>query len=189
MCVWNLPLVELPLNTTETEPPALTLKQIEAVELGTFSNCCSTDPACSFTKPSTPTPITCFQKLLRILKSESPDFPIYRTFRRLHSKYLQGVEKSTEEVLGKDIKQQKRRGGKSRVTRSNAHIERQKKEICNWKSEVMWTEKYKPTSVDDLIGNRHSIDQLKHWLESWKHYSDEIQHRDESGRNRKGKGV
>ncbi|PNF27779.1 hypothetical protein B7P43_G09230 [Cryptotermes secundus] len=186
LCVWNLPLVELPLNTTETEPPTLTLKQIEAVELGTFSNCCSTDPACSFTKPSTPTPITCFQKLLRILKSESPDFPIYRAFRRLHSKYLQGVEKSTEEVLGKDIKQQKRRGGKSRVTRSNAHIERQKEEICNRKSEVMWTEKYKPTSVDDLVGNRHSIDQLKHWLESWKHYSDEIQHRDkESGRNRK----
>jgi hypothetical protein len=110
-------------------------------------------------------------------------------FRQLHSKYLQGVEMSTENVLGKAIKQ-KRKGGKSKVTRSNAHTEGQKKEVCNWKSQVMWTEKYKPTSVDDLIGNRHSIDQLKHWLESWKHYSDEVQCKDkENGRNRKGKGI
>jgi hypothetical protein len=110
-------------------------------------------------------------------------------FRRLHSKHLQGVEKSTEKVIGKDMAQ-KRRGGKSRVTRSNARIEGQKKGICKWKSQVMWTEKYKPTCVDDLVGNRHSIDQLKHWLESWKHYSDVVQHKDkESGRNRKGKGI
>jgi replication factor C subunit 1 len=110
-------------------------------------------------------------------------------FKRLHSKYLQGVEKSTKKELGKDSKL-KRRGGKSRVTRSYARIEEQKKEICNRNSQVMWTEKYKPTSVDDLVGNRHSIDQLKHWLESWKHCSDEVQHRvKESGRKRKGKGI
>jgi hypothetical protein len=110
-------------------------------------------------------------------------------FRRLHSKYLQGVETSTEKELGKGIKQ-KTKGRKGRVTRSNVHTEGQKEEVCNWNSQVMWTEKYKPTSVDDIIGNRHRIYQLKHWLESWKHYSDEVQCRDkENGRNRKGKDI
>jgi hypothetical protein len=121
------------------------------------------------------------------MKSESPDFPIYRVFRRLHSKYLQDVEKSTEKALGKDVKQ-RRRFGNGRTTRSNAQTAEEKKEIGNRKSQVMWTEKYKPTCVDDLIGNGHSIDRLKRWLESWKHYSDEAQNR-ERGRNRRGKGI
>jgi hypothetical protein len=161
---------------------------MEAVELGTFSNCCSTDGASTFTKPSAPTPITCFRKLLRILKSELPEFPIYRDFRRLHSKYLQVAEKSTGKVIGKDFKQ--RKSGNSRVTRSNARTGEQRNEICKWKSQAMWTERYKPTCVDDLVGNRRSIDRLKCWLESWKRYSDEVQHgQKESGRNRSGKGI
>jgi replication factor C subunit 1 len=109
-------------------------------------------------------------------------------FRRLHSKYLQADEKSAGKTIGKHVKQ--RRSGNSRVTRSNARSREEESEVCNWKSQAMWTEKYKPTCVDDLIGNRHSIDRLKRWLESWKHYSDEVQHgHKESGRNGRGKGI
>jgi hypothetical protein len=187
-CVWNLPSAEPPLRTTQIESLTLTLNQIEAVKLGTFSNCHRTNTVCTFIKPSTPKPIKCFRKLLHLLKLESPDFPIYRDFRRLRSKYLQDVEKPTENVSGKDIKQKRRHDGKRRATRSYVQIEEQKKETCNLNSHVMWTEKYKPTTVDDIIGNGHSIGQLKKWLESWKHYSDEIQCRDKgSGRKRSGK--
>jgi hypothetical protein len=54
----------------------------------------------------------------------------------------------------------------------------------------MWTEKYKPTTAGDLVGNGRSIDQLKTWLESWKCYSDEVQHRDKKGGcQKKGKKI
>jgi hypothetical protein len=190
--IWNLPLVELPFRAIPTLSTTLTLKQMEAIKLGTFSNCCRVDTACTFTKPSTPTPITCFRKLLHILKLESPDFPIYQNFRRLRLKYVQGVEKSTEKVSGKGMKQKRKSDRKTRVTSSDVRIEEKKEEegSCNLNSYVMWTEKYKPTIVDDIVGNGHSIQQLRNWLDSWKHYSDEVQHRDkQSSRKRKGKSV
>jgi hypothetical protein len=134
-----------------------------------------------------PKPITCFRKVLHLLKLESPDFPIYRDFRRLRSKCIQYVEKPTENVSEKDINVKRRSGRKRRVTRSDVQIEEQQ-ESCNLNSHVMWTEKYKPATVDDIVGNGHSIGQLKNWLESWKHYNDEIQYRDKgSGHKRKGK--
>lgn len=187
LCIWNLPLVELPLRTTQTESLAFTLKQIEVVKLGTFSNCHSTDAVCTFIKPSTPKPITCFRKLLHLLKLESPDFPVYRDFRRLRSKCIQDVEKPTENISGKYIKEKRRSGRKSRVTRSS-DVQVEEKKNCSLNSHVMWTEKYKPTSVDDIVGNGHSIGQLKNWLECWKHYSDEVQHKDKRrAHKRKGK--
>jgi hypothetical protein len=187
--VWNLPLVELPVVTTHTESPAVKFKQAGLVELGTFSSCRRTDSVCTYTKPSPPTPITCYRKLLRMLKLESPDFPVYRHFRRLYSKYIQDVEKITGGVSGKHIKQKKRSARKSRGSRSSTRITK-KLEECNLNSCVMWTEKYKPTSADDLVGNGHSIHQLKTWLENWKCYSDEVQHSDKKGGSkRKGKKI
>lgn len=175
--VWSLPLVELPLLTTQTESTAITFKQTESLELGTFNHYHRTDAVCPCTKPSPPTRITCYRKLLRMMKFESPDFPVYRHFRRLYSKYMQDVEKFAGNVSGQNVKQRKRSARKSRGSRSNTPIA-EKLENCNLNSCVMWTEKYKPTSAGDLVGNGHSIDRLKTWLESWKSYSDEMQHRD-----------
>lgn len=187
--VWSLPLVELPLQTTLTESTAITFKQTESLELGTFNNYHRSDAVCTCTKPSPPTRITCFRKLLRMLKNESPDFPVYRHFRRLYSKYIQDVEKIAGNVSGQNVKQRKRSARKSRGSRSNTQIA-QKLENCNLNSCVMWTEKYKPTAAGDLVGNGHNIDRLKTWLESWKCYSDEVQHRDKiGGCKRQGKMI
>ncbi|KDR19484.1 ATPase family AAA domain-containing protein 5 [Zootermopsis nevadensis] len=175
--IWNLPLAELPLRTTQTESFALTLKQMEVVKLGTFSNCHNTDKMCTFIKPSVPKPITCFRKLLHLLKLESPDFPIYRDFRRLHLGCIQDFNKPAENVSGKAVKEKGGRSRKSKVTRSKVKIEEERKENCDLNSHVMWTEKYKPTTADDIVGNGHSIGKLKNWLENWKHYSD-VQHGD-----------
>lgn len=187
--IWSLPLVELPLQTTLTESTAITFKQTESLELGTFNNYHRTDAVCTCTKPSPPTRITCYRKLLRMLKNESPDFPVYRHFRRLHSKYIQDVEKIAGNVSGQNVKQRKRSTRKGRGSRPNTKIAK-KLENCNLNSCVMWTEKYKPTAAGDLVGNGHNVDRLKTWLESWKCYSDEMQHRDKKGGcKRKGKKI
>jgi len=34
-------------------------------------------------------------------------------------------------------------------------------------SSEMWTEKYKPKSVYDLVGNSAVVDQLYEWLKDW----------------------
>ena len=187
--VWSLPLVELPFQATPTECTAVTLKQTESLELDSFNNYHKTDVVCACTKPSPPTRITCYRKLLRMLKFESPDFPVYRHFRRLYSKYMQDVEKFAGNVSGQCVKQRKRRTRKSRGSWSNTQIA-EKLENCNLHSCVMWTEKYKPTTAGDLVGNGHSIDRLKTWLENWKCYSDDVQHRDKKGGcKRKGKSI
>lgn len=31
----------------------------------------------------------------------------------------------------------------------------------------MWTDRYKPTSVYDLVGNQGNIDSLYEWLKDW----------------------
>jgi len=187
--VWSLPLVELPLQTTLTKSTAITFEQTESLELGTFNNYHRTDAVCTCTKLSPPTRITCYRKLLRMLKNESPDFPVYRHFRRLYSKYIKDVEKIAGNVSGQNVKQRKRSTRKSRGSRPNTQIA-EKLENCNLNSCVMWTEKYKPTAAGDLVGNGHNIDRLKTWLESWKCYSDEVQRRDRKGGcKRKGKKI
>lgn len=187
--VWSLPLVGLPLRTTLTESAAITFKQTESLELGTLNNYHRTDAVCTCKKPSPPTRITCHRKLLRMVKNESPDFPVYRRFRRLYSKYIQDVEKIAGNVSEQNVKQRKRGARKSGGSRSNTQIA-EKLENCNLSSCVMWTEKYKPTAAGDLVGNGHNIDRLKTWLESWKCYSDEVQHRDKKGGcKRRGKKI
>ena len=44
----------------------------------------------------------------------------------------------------------------------------QKEEATNFvREKEMWTEKYKPLRVEDLIGNRGAIDNLYTWLKDW----------------------
>jgi hypothetical protein len=107
----------------------------------------------------------------------------------MSSEIASDVEKCAGNVPGQNVKQRKRSARKSRGSRSNTQIA-EELENCNLNSCVMWTEKYKPTSAGDLVGNGHSIDRLKTWLESWKSYSDEVQRRDKKGGcNRKGNKI
>jgi len=32
-----------------------------------------------------------------------------------------------------------------------------------------WTEKYRPTSLDDIVGNERAISELRKWANSWNH--------------------
>lgn len=62
---------------------------------------------------------------------------------------------------------------------------------------VLWTDKYKPTKVNDIIGNSNNIKQLREWLENWEslhlHLSSENQSKsstptkDSDGSNSKSK--
>ncbi|XP_069701498.1 enhanced level of genomic instability 1 isoform X2 [Periplaneta americana] len=187
--IWNLPSVELPSISLQREHSSLlTSEQMEAIKLGTFSNCNHAIKSLDENaKPSVPTPITSFRKLLQLLKSESPSFPIYRNFRRLRLKYnMQDTDKPAENVEQNASKEKKRRGRKSRATKiMESRNDEQTKESSKINAHVMWPEKYKPSSVEDIIGNGHSIEQLKKWLESWKRYSDEIKRGDKKGGRRR----
>ncbi|KAJ9584257.1 hypothetical protein L9F63_021399, partial [Diploptera punctata] len=175
--MWKLPIAKIPAQNENTVCPIqLSMDQLQSISLGTFTSCSNT-VAESANKiiPFVPEPIKYFRKLLHSLKLESPNFPVYRNFRRLRLKNVKKQECSD------DVKKKKRSSSRrSRNTRSNPGVEEEKLESCN-NNDVMWTEKYKPQATEDIISNLYNIEQLKKWLESWKSYNDEMLMKDNAG--------
>lgn len=105
--------------------------------------------------------------LLNKIKKENPDYPVNKSFRQIYNKI------SSPSVLIEENKiPEKRKKGKKK-----------KDKICKQKEEIifddysMWTEKYKPKTSDEIVGNSQAIKRLKKWLEDWKQFSQEIHSR------------
>lgn len=112
--------------------------------------------------------------LLNKIKLNNPDYPVYRSFKFIYKSSGLACHK-TEGNLTTSSKKQKRGKKKQNKDQDVQIIETQKNEDPN--EFAMWTEKYKPKCSDDIMGNSEAIKNLKKWLETWKHCSQEINFR------------
>lgn len=95
-----------------------------------------------------------YKEGLKKLKEDFPDFPVYRTFRKLWGKYIIVPKLSGNEVEN------------GKLNEPETSID------CPSKNGSLWTEKYKPAASCDILGNFRSVNSLKKWLESWKEYNE-----------------
>ncbi|XP_056638276.1 enhanced level of genomic instability 1 [Diorhabda sublineata] len=96
--------------------------------------------------------------VLRKIKKENPDYPVIKSFRQIcgsKSGVIEGDGASGRRKKGKKV------NGGSVVENFGG----------NW---CMWTEKYKPKTSNEILGNSQAIKRLKKWLEDWEQFSNEI---------------
>lgn len=117
------------------------------------------------------TDIKDIRPVLNEIKSQNPDYPVYKSFRLLNQKSGKKLLQDKQEDA---IKTKKRRGRPKKNPLSNVKTIEVQNEETDPVDYGMWTEKYKPKSSEDIIGNAKAIKTLKMWLESWKTFSQEI---------------
>ncbi|XP_063232870.1 uncharacterized protein LOC134536819 isoform X2 [Bacillus rossius redtenbacheri] len=155
--VWHLPrdsrLQLKPEAADDCEPAG---SRRERLALGTFTGKEPAEPRAETLGP--PPPVAAFRKILREVKREFPDFPVYRTFRALRGKFLGGGP-------GPRARKPKRRGRGARPDGEDP---------ASSQPHVLWAEKYRPLCVNDMICNLASARHLRAWLESWKKFVAEM---------------
>lgn len=108
--------------------------------------------------------------LLNKIKSDNPNYPVYKSFRLIYEKSGKSFG-TKKEIVTKHKKHRKRRS--KNLDKSIEIIEDVKPDV-NLSQHAMWTEKYKPMCSDDIIGNSEAVKNLKKWLAFWRNFSKEI---------------
>lgn len=103
--------------------------------------------------------------LLSEVKLHNPSFPTDKIFHQLKSKRnLEKTKltvKSAEPMLS-ELKTRKSRGRKSFEEKTEDNFELK---ACEG---ILWTEKYAPSKIDEVIGNWDTCKKLRDWLNEWK---------------------
>lgn len=101
-------------------------------------------------------------KTIEQLKTLNPEYPVYKSFKSLRQKcnYNDNI-KSGKTKSPKKLKKKKKNNNSIEI------VESQTNHIFN----SVWTEKYKPTTSNDVIGNLKNVLKLKKWLQTWVEYS------------------
>ncbi|XP_030751756.1 ATPase family AAA domain-containing protein 5 [Sitophilus oryzae] len=108
------------------------------------------------------------KKILNKIKLENSDYPVYKVFRYINEKNRNTpLYKSTGHGSSKKSKQKLKRSSKN-------NIDQDTKIVLQDVEDKLWTEKYKPNSSEEILGNHTGITSLRKWLEIWMNYSDEI---------------
>ncbi|EFA07949.1 ATPase family AAA domain-containing protein 5 [Tribolium castaneum] len=97
--------------------------------------------------------ITNLKKIIKEIKLQNPNYPVYKIFNSLFEKSGQIIE-TVNDVTPK------RRGRKKKKSLEKPP------EITS-REHTMWTEKYRATSSLDIIGNHKVVSSLKDWLSHW----------------------
>ncbi|XP_066261777.1 enhanced level of genomic instability 1 [Euwallacea similis] len=109
------------------------------------------------------------------IKTQNPNYPVYKVFKHVYEKSGKSLvhnNTNSKKNLKRHLKKLER---KSEVKENDGGAS-----VVS-KNHEMWPEKYKPKSTQEIIGNYHSVQELKKWLEMWKNYSQEI-----NAKSRKG---
>lgn len=91
-----------------------------------------------------------YKTVLRELKKGHSEFPVYRTFKSLRYKQKPGILSLNELNSSSDL------------------FEDVPAVECDVPENLMWTDKYKPSDSNDIIGNFDSVKTLKNWLLNWR---------------------
>ncbi|KAJ3644861.1 hypothetical protein Zmor_022562 [Zophobas morio] len=107
------------------------------------------------------------KKIIKEIKTQNPDYPVYKVFNSIYSKSGYKVETAPESVAQTTTK---RRGR----PKKNPPEKKPETQTQQQENTTMWTEKYKPKSSADIIGNRSSVTSLKEFLSKWSKDSSKI---------------
>lgn len=124
-----------------------------------------------------------YKSYLDVIKSKNPNYPVYKTFRILFNKYLsKTASKNVPPTNGDENKAKestkKKRGRPKKKKQESLDIsvgiiEESTKDCENTRCDL-WTDTYKPSSSEEIFGNKSSVTELKKWLELWIEFSKEI---------------
>ncbi|KAK4874504.1 hypothetical protein RN001_013864 [Aquatica leii] len=92
-----------------------------------------------------------FKKVLKEMKKEDSDYPVYKLFKCLQGRLIPDkiVTDQTSQTSD-DVN----------VCKNNLH--------------QMWTDLYKPNLSEEIVGNRSAVTEIKSWLETWIECSKQI---------------
>lgn len=110
---------------------------------------------------SPPEKIKNLKAILLEIKRSNPDFPVFRSFRLLEQK---NNKLRSEEIVNQKSQIKMVKGHKGKRRKADKIFENQ---LDNQADSMMWTEKYKATTHEDIIGNHRSTLALKKWLQHW----------------------
>lgn len=131
-------------------------------------------------------PTDIMKPILRLIKQESPDFMVGNTFKALKKK-MREEEFAKVAALSAVVEVQKPR--RKSVNRKSIVNSKFSPSMGQYRAHV-WTEKYKPSTVSEIVGNCASVQQLRRWLEAWRKASEDVSklsYRDENKRKKKRK--
>lgn len=107
------------------------------------------------------------RSILNEIKANKPDYPVFKSFRLINEKSGRNLLQEKPE----NMHVKKKRGRPKKNLQSKPP---ENQDTVSPADYAMWTEKYKPKSADDIIGNAEALKKLKAWLETWKNLSQEI---------------
>lgn len=108
------------------------------------------------------------KNVINQMKLNNPDYPVFKSFRLIFEKSGKQISEGPKEET--PVKKKRGRPKKNRVTKT-ANCNPDENDQVKY---TMWTEKYKPQSCDDIIGNAEAIKKLMAWLNLWKSFSQEV---------------
>ncbi|XP_034248818.1 ATPase family AAA domain-containing protein 5 isoform X3 [Thrips palmi] len=172
---WNLPDVELPIKADCFEDiPQISSK----FSLSDVTGCSDiieelkhvVTASCKgpVMRPMFGFPLDIMKPILRLIKLGSPELKVVNTFKVLRSK-LREEEFAKAAALSEmpEMEKPKRKSSNRKSISS-----KQAQPMATYRARC-WTEKYKPCTASDIVGNGASIQQLKRWLESWRKASED----------------
>ncbi|KAK3914911.1 ATPase family AAA domain-containing protein 5 [Frankliniella fusca] len=113
-------------------------------------------------------PTDVIRPILRIIKQDSKNMMVVNTFKALRKKYKEDdfLKAAALSALA-DVQKPKRKSSNRKS--SNA---KENTGLPVFRA-LLWTEKYKPSTASEIVGNHQSVQQLKRWLEAWRKASED----------------
>lgn len=168
--LWNLPAVNLELidSNQSSSQSLFKLKLRQEIMCKSLTSIRIHEALKSIVTPATP--ITNYRRFILKIKELNPNYPIYKLFNRIYEK--SGYQKMNCTVNSKIVcrnKNTNKDGKKQRTSKKlKSTNENELKVIKKLDvSGLLWTEKYKATCFDDILGNTKAITSLRKWLECW----------------------
>ncbi|XP_044760509.1 ATPase family AAA domain-containing protein 5 [Coccinella septempunctata] len=106
-------------------------------------------------------PIKNIKTIIRDMKLENENYPVYKAFRLLKEKNSFKTECTSSKTTPK--RGRKHRSSSEKKCETSENVDSQ-----NTLKYQMWTEKYKPRSSEDFFSNVQAVSSLKKWLEKWR---------------------
>ncbi|GJQ73379.1 hypothetical protein Trydic_g13745 [Trypoxylus dichotomus] len=153
---WNLPNVKL--NIVDFNIPLPVMHQLKNGTLNNFN-----DVKKMQNTLHTPEKIQNLKPILLEIKRNNSSYPVCRSFRLLKQK---AGKLQTEVIESEKVHTKRSRARKPKKQKCEGTMEHQNNEN-NCSTPIMWTEKYKANTGEDLIGNHSSTLELRKWLQSW----------------------
>lgn len=172
---WNLPDVKIPLKADcGKEDPQM----LGVFSLSDMTGCCNIKEKVALImavsckgpemRPVFGLPMDVVKPVLRLIKQQFPDYKVVSTFKALRTKCREEeFSKAAALSASMEVQRPKRKSSNRKSMNS-----KEPASITSYRAHI-WTEKYKPTSLNEIVGNCESVLQLKRWLEAWRRASED----------------